>query len=106
MRLLVVEDETRLARLLRRALIEEGHAVDLASSGEDGIDWMSVGDYDAILLDVMLPGIDGFEVCRRLRRNAIHTPILILNRARCNCRSRARSGHWRRRLSGEALCPR
>jgi two-component system, OmpR family, response regulator len=78
MRLLVVEDETRLARLLRRALIEEGHAVDLASSGEDGIDWMSVGDYDAILLDVMLPGIDGFEVCRRLRRNAIHAPILIL----------------------------
>jgi len=78
MRLLVVEDETRLARLLRRALIEEGHAVDLASSGEDGFDWMSVGDYDAIVLDVMLPGIDGFEVCRRLRRNAIHTPILIL----------------------------
>src|SRR3954451_1581753 len=78
MRLLVVEDETRLATLLRRGLIEEGHAVDLANSGEDGFDWMSVSDYDVIVLDVMLPGIDGFEVCRRLRRNEVHTPVLIL----------------------------
>jgi DNA-binding response OmpR family regulator len=78
MRLLVVEDETRLAELLRRALAEEGHAVDLACSGEDGLDWVSVGEYDAIVLDVMLPDIDGFEVCQRLRRDAIHTPVLLL----------------------------
>jgi two-component system, OmpR family, response regulator len=78
MRLLVVEDETRLAALLRRGLTEEGHAVDLAGSGEDGLDWVAVGEYDAIVLDVMLPGIDGLEVCRRLRRNAVHTPVLLL----------------------------
>ena len=78
MRLLVVEDETRLAALLRRGLTEEGHAVDLASSGEDGLDWVFVGEYDAIVLDVMLPGIDGLEVCRRLRREAVHTPVLLL----------------------------
>jgi two-component system OmpR family response regulator len=78
MRLLVVEDETRLAALLRRALTEEGHAVDLAGSGEDGLDWVAVGEYDAIVLDVMLPGIDGLEVCRRLRRHAVHTPVLLL----------------------------
>ena len=52
MRLLVVEDELRLATLLRKGLTEEGHAVDLAGSGEDGLDWVSVGEYDAIVLDV------------------------------------------------------
>src|SRR5918997_3418598 len=78
MRLLVVEDEERLAALLHKGLIEEGHAVDLAGSGEDGLDWVSVGEYDAIVLDIMLPGIDGFEVCRRLRRHAVHTPVLLL----------------------------
>jgi two-component system OmpR family response regulator len=78
MRLLVVEDETRLATLLHKGLTEEGHAVDLAGSGEDGLDWVTVGEYDAIVLDVMLPGIDGLEVCRRLRREAVHTPVLLL----------------------------
>jgi two-component system OmpR family response regulator len=78
MRLLVVEDEKRLATLLHKGLTEEGHAVDLASSGEDGLDWVFVGEYDAIVLDVMLPGIDGLEVCRRLRREAVHTPVLLL----------------------------
>lgn len=78
MRLLVVEDEKRLATLLHKGLTEEGHAVDLAGSGEDGLDWVSVGEYDVIVLDVMLPGIDGFEVCRRLRREAVHTPVLLL----------------------------
>lgn len=78
MRILVVEDEARLARLVRRGLTEEGHAVDLAGSGEDALDSITLAQYDAIILDVMLPGIDGFEVCRKLRRQQVTTPILLL----------------------------
>ncbi len=78
MRILVVEDEPRLAALLRRGLIEEGHAVDLVGSGEEALEWVDVGEYDALVLDVMLPGIDGFEVCRRLRRRRAQLPILLL----------------------------
>jgi len=78
MRILVVEDEPRLATLLSRSLAEEGHAVDLAASGEDGLEWTATATYDAIVLDVMLPGIDGFEVARRLRAARIQTPILLL----------------------------
>ena len=78
MRILVVEDETRLATLLRRALAEEGHGVDLAESGEEALDWVDIGAYDAIVLDIMLPGIDGLEVCRRLRRRRVQAPILLL----------------------------
>jgi len=58
-RILVVEDEPRLASLLRRGLTEEAHAVDLAADGEEALAWVDVGDYDAIVLDIMLPGIDG-----------------------------------------------
>jgi len=78
MRILVVEDEARLARLVRRGLTEEGHAVDLAGSGEDALDSITLATYDAIVLDVMLPGIDGFQVCRQLRRQRVHTPVLLL----------------------------
>ena len=78
MRILVVEDETRLATLVRRGLTEEGHAVDLATTGEEALDWVATADYDAIVLDVMLPGIDGLEVCRRLRRARNQTPVLLL----------------------------
>lgn len=78
MRVLVIEDEARLGALLRQGLVEEGHAVDLAYSGEEGLEWVEVGEHDAIVLDVMLPGIDGFEVCRRLRRRRVMTPILLL----------------------------
>ena len=78
MRILVVEDEARLARLVRCGLTEEGHAVDLAGSGEDALDSVTLATYDAIVLDVMLPGIDGFEVCRQLRRQRVHTPVLLL----------------------------
>ena len=78
MRILVVEDEARLAALLRRGLAEEGHAVDLAADGEEGLAWLDVGDYDAVVLDVMLPGIDGLEVCRTLRRRRVQIPILLL----------------------------
>jgi two-component system OmpR family response regulator len=78
MRVLVVEDEVRMAALLRRGLREDGLATDVAVSGEDAL-WMArATDYDAIVLDVMLPGIDGFETCRRLRRADVRSPVLML----------------------------
>jgi two-component system, OmpR family, response regulator len=78
MRVLVVEDEAKLANLVARGLREEGYAVDVAGHGEDAL-WMAhAAPYDAILLDVMLPGADGFEVCRRLRAQDVWSPILML----------------------------
>jgi two-component system, OmpR family, response regulator len=78
MRVLVVEDEAKLAKLVARGLREEGYAVDVAGRGEDAL-WMAhAAPYDAILLDVMLPGADGFEVCRRLRAQDVWSPILML----------------------------
>jgi two-component system OmpR family response regulator len=78
MRVLVVEDQVRLAGLLRRALRGAGEAADVAINGEDAL-WMAASTpYDAIVMDVMLPGIDGFETCRRLRADGIATPILVL----------------------------
>ena len=78
MRALVVEDESKMAALLRRGLQEEGYAVDVAGTGEDG-SWLgNENDYDVILLDAMLPDIDGFEVCRRLRAAGRWSPILML----------------------------
>jgi two-component system, OmpR family, response regulator len=78
MRVLVVEDEAKLARLVARGLREEGYAVDVAERGEDAV-WMAEAtQYDAILLDVMLPGVDGFEVARRLRGKEVWSPILML----------------------------
>ena len=78
MRLLVVEDELKMASLLRRGLVEEGHAVDLARTGDDAL-WMARAvEYDAVLLDLMLPGIDGVEVCRRLREAGVWSPVLML----------------------------
>jgi len=78
MRVLVVEDEIKMAALLRRGLSEEGLAVDVAGSGEDGLVRAEATEYDAIVLDVMLPGIDGFETCRRLREGGTWAPILML----------------------------
>src|ERR671915_2439776 len=78
MRVLVVEDEVKMARLLRRGLEEEGHAADVAATGDDAL-WMGASvEYDAIVLDVMLPGADGFEVCRRLRERGVWAPVLML----------------------------
>jgi two-component system OmpR family response regulator len=78
MRVLVVEDELKMAVLLRRGLVEEGYAADVAGSGEDGIDMARATPYDAIVLDLMLPGVDGFQVCRELRGSGVWTPILVL----------------------------
>ncbi|MGH8921759.1 MAG: response regulator, partial [Actinomycetes bacterium] len=69
MRVLVIEDEPKMAGLLRRGLIEEGYAVDVAADGPDGYAAAISRDYDAVVLDVMLPGLSGFEVCRRLRQD-------------------------------------
>jgi two-component system OmpR family response regulator len=78
MRALVVEDELKMAALLRRGLAEEGYAADVARTGEDAV-WMArATPYDAIVLDVMLPGADGFAVCRELRESGVWSPILML----------------------------
>jgi len=77
-RVLVVEDEVKLASLIRRGLREEGVLADVAIKGEDAL-WMAEATaYDVVVLDIMLPGIDGFETCRRLRGDGVRTPILML----------------------------
>jgi two-component system, OmpR family, response regulator len=77
-RVLVVEDKVKLAAVLGRGLRKEGLSADLTATGEDAI-WMAASTrYDAVILDVMLPGIDGFETCRRLRAKGIWSPILML----------------------------
>jgi len=85
MRILVVEDEVRLAEGLRRGLEAEGFAVDVASTGTDGL-WMArEQEYSAILLDIMLPGISGYRICETLRAEKNWTPILMLT---------AKDGEW------------
>jgi DNA-binding response OmpR family regulator len=78
MHILVVEDEQRLARLLRRVLLEERHTVDLAHDGHSGLDLALSDTYDVVILDVMLLGIDGLEICRQMRAERIMTPVLML----------------------------
>ncbi len=78
MRVLVVEDEVRMSRILKRGLEEEGHAVDLATDGPEGWWLATENQYAAIVLDVMLPGFDGFELCRRLRGAGVWPPVLML----------------------------
>lgn len=78
MYVLVVEDERRLAQVVRKVLEEEGHTVDVAHDGEEGLAMAMDGSHDVVVLDVMLPGIDGFEVCRSLRANRVDTPVLLL----------------------------
>ena len=77
-RALIVEDEPKMAALLRRGLVEEGYAADIAWTGEDAVCMARAAPYDAIVLDVMLPGQDGFEVCRQLRAGGVWSPILML----------------------------
>lgn len=78
MRVLVVEDEHRIAEAIKKGLSQERYAVDLAYTGPDGYDLATSEEYDAIILDLMLPGTDGLSVTSKLRKEGIHTPILIL----------------------------
>src|SRR5207247_9504102 len=77
-RVLSVEDELKMASLVRRGLVEEGHAADVAATGEDAVWLAQAHPYDAIVLDVMLPGLNGFETCRELRSAGVWTPVLML----------------------------
>jgi DNA-binding response OmpR family regulator len=78
MKILVIEDEHKIANSIKKGLEQENYAVDVAYEGSSGFDLASEGIYDVIVLDLMLPDMDGVEVCRKLRQNSIHTPILML----------------------------
>jgi len=78
MRILVIEDERRLANVIKKGLVEDGFAVDLAYDGEDGQFMAEEEPFDLIVLDLMLPKIDGLTICRNLRKKNLKTPILIL----------------------------
>jgi len=78
MRILVVEDEHRLAAVLKQGLLEQGYAVDVAHDGEVGLGLAELEPYDLLVLDVMLPGLDGLALCRRLRAKGRHMPVLLL----------------------------
>jgi two-component system OmpR family response regulator len=77
-RVLVVEDDVRMAAAIRRGLRFEGLVVDLAGDGQEGLLKAGATEYDAIVLDVLMPGLDGFETCRRLRSTGVWTPVLML----------------------------
>lgn len=78
MKLLVVDDEVRIARAIKQGLEQEGYAVDIEHDGEDGYNAAHAGEYDVILLDVMMPGMNGLEVAKRLREDGAKTPIIML----------------------------
>lgn len=78
MRILVVEDELKMARAIRQGLENEGYAAEMVHTGDDAYFWASEQEFDAIVLDVMLPGRDGFTVCRDLRAAGVFTPVLML----------------------------
>lgn len=78
MRILVVEDEHKIANSIKQGLTQESYAVDVAYTGDEGFDLASTEEYDVILLDILLPGMDGVTMCKTLRAQNIHTPILML----------------------------
>lgn len=78
MRVLLVEDEPRLAETIKRGLIDQGFVVDIASNGPDGLWWATEHDFDAIVLDIMLPGMNGYKVLEQLRERRVWTPVLML----------------------------
>jgi heavy metal response regulator len=77
-KVLLVEDEPRAAQMLAKGLREQSYAVDIARNGRDALYQAAITEYDAVVLDVMLPGVDGFEVCRELRREGSNIPVLML----------------------------
>jgi DNA-binding response OmpR family regulator len=78
MRLLIIEDEHKIANSIKKGLEQESFAVDVSYQGSDGYDLASSEDYDVIILDIMLPDLDGISICQKLRSQQIHTPILML----------------------------
>jgi DNA-binding response OmpR family regulator len=78
MNLLIVEDDPQLSDALRRGLFRDGHTVDVCHDGEEAMLQLEVRKFDGVVLDIMLPGVDGLEICRRLRAMRITTPILLL----------------------------
>ena len=78
MKILIIEDEHKIANSIKKGLEQESYAVDVAYDGSKGFDLASVEEYDVIILDLMLPGMNGLEICKNLRQEKIHTPILIL----------------------------
>lgn len=78
MRVLLVEDEPRISTYVKRGLEEEGYAVDAVYTGQEALDWAEAASYDLIILDILLPELDGLSACRELRRGGNHTPILML----------------------------
>jgi len=78
MRILLIEDEHKIANSIKKGLEQESYAVDVAYDGIKGYDYASTEEYDAIVLDRLLPGIDGLTICKKLRASSIHTPILML----------------------------
>src|SRR5688572_12685300 len=90
MKLLLVEDDPKISHFLLKGLREHQHVVDLAETGPSGFDRVGQADYDVIVLDLMLPGLDGFTLCRELRSQDVATPVLILS-ARDQVRDRVRA---------------
>lgn len=78
MRILLVEDEVKLAHAVKRALELQKYAVDVVNSGKEGLDFAIGEEFNLIILDIMLPGIDGIEICKRIRAAGIHTPVMML----------------------------
>ncbi len=78
MRVLIVEDERKISSYLKRGLNEQGYAVDTAFTGQEALDWAEAAPYDIIILDILLPEMDGLTVCRELRKRNNRTPILML----------------------------
>ncbi len=78
MRILIIEDEINLADSLKRAFEEQHYSVDVSNTGENGVFLGNVNDYDLIILDIMLPDIEGWEVCKRLRKDGVKTPVMML----------------------------
>lgn len=96
MRVLVVEDEVRMAAMLRRGLVEDGHSVDVTGDGLEAVWQATEIDYDAVVLDLMLPGIDGFEVCPPAAGGTSVGAGADADRPKRCHRPGPRSGRWRR----------
>ena len=103
MRILVVEDEKRIADFLSRGLEGAGYAVDVAPTGTTALEFVHATDYDLVILDLMLPDMDGLQVLEKIRNRKVGPPVLILSARGARGRSRQRTGTGRRRLPGQAL---